>query len=142
MGDMIDRDAVAKAVATLSQEFLDGGSPTAVKVLNLAMDRIRAIPVADARAENKPVAWMRRWFFDKNEGTKGKRPPGWHLHAVTALKALPDDVPLYTHEVNLQDALLEVAEMIDKRHRGSLPDHIKSEDGNAIRAMIEAKTHG
>jgi len=51
MGDMIDRDAVAKAFATLSQEFLDGGSPTAVKVLNLAMDRIRAIPAADARAE-------------------------------------------------------------------------------------------
>ena len=40
-----------EAVATLSQEFLDGGSPTAVKVLNLAMDRIRAIPAADARAE-------------------------------------------------------------------------------------------
>ena len=51
MRDMISRDAVAKAVATLSQEFLDGGSPTAVKVLNLAMDRISAIPAADARAE-------------------------------------------------------------------------------------------
>lgn len=51
MSDMISRDAVAKAVATLSQEFLDGGSPTAVKVLNLAIDRIRAIPAADARAE-------------------------------------------------------------------------------------------
>lgn len=46
MSDLISRDAVAKAVATLSQEFLDGGSPTAVKVLNLAMDRIRAIPAA------------------------------------------------------------------------------------------------
>jgi hypothetical protein len=35
------------------------------------------------------------------------------------------------------DALREAAEMIDKRHRGDLPDHIKSEDGNAIRAMIK-----
>lgn len=35
------------------------------------------------------------------------------------------------------DALREAAEMIDKRHRGDLPDHIKSEDGNAIRALIK-----
>jgi hypothetical protein len=34
-------------------------------------------------------------------------------------------------------ALREAADLIDKRHRGDLPDHILSEDGNAIRAMID-----
>ena len=37
-------------------------------------------------------------------------------------------------------ALREAAELIDKRHRGDLPDHILSEDGNAIRALIDKLT--
>ena len=39
-------------------------------------------------------------------------------------------------------ALLEAADLIDKRHRGDLPDHILSDDGNAIRALIDGKTAG
>jgi hypothetical protein len=96
----------------------------------------------EAQRDAEPAAWMRRWFFDKNEGTKGNRPPGWYLHAVTVLKALPDDVPLYLHpapdavQAARNDALREAAELVDRRHRGNLPEHIKSEDGNAIRALI------
>ena len=43
MIDAVSRDAVSKDIADLAQEFLDGGSPTAVKVLNLASDRIAAL---------------------------------------------------------------------------------------------------
>ncbi len=42
--DLIRRGDVAKAIATLAQEFIDGGSPTAAHVLNLASDRINTIP--------------------------------------------------------------------------------------------------
>lgn len=47
---------------------------------------------------DKPVAYMRRWAFNRDEGTKGNRPVGWKLHAVTEHQALPDDVPLYAKE--------------------------------------------
>jgi hypothetical protein len=47
-----------------------------------------------ARETSKAVAWMRRWVFDGNEGTKGDRPKGWTLLPVTKDKLLPDDVPL------------------------------------------------
>jgi len=39
-------------------------------------------------------------------------------------------------EVAMECALNVVAEMVDQRHRGNLPKHLKSEDGNAIRALI------
>ena len=39
-------------------------------------------------------------------------------------------------EVAVMHALSAAAEMVDQRHRGSLPKHLKSEDGNAIRALI------
>lgn len=58
-------------------------------------------------------------------------------HGEVEPLALVRTLPAATDAV--AEALREAAEMIDKRHRGSLPDHIKSEDGNAIRAMIEAK---
>lgn len=48
-----------------------------------------------ASPENEPVAYMRRWAFDGDEGTRGNRPRGWKLLAVTQTKALPDDVPLF-----------------------------------------------
>lgn len=46
----------------------------------------------------EPVAYMRRWAFDRNEGTRGNRPRGWKLHAITPGQCLPDDVPLYALE--------------------------------------------
>ena len=42
--DLIRRGDVAKAITALAQEFIDGGSPTAANVLNLASDRITALP--------------------------------------------------------------------------------------------------
>jgi len=50
MTDLIPRDAVRNEVARLGQEFLDGGSPTAANVLNLAADRINTIPTIDPAA--------------------------------------------------------------------------------------------
>lgn len=50
MTDLIPRDAVRNVVAKLGQEFLDGGSPTAANVLNLAADRINTIPAIDPAA--------------------------------------------------------------------------------------------
>ena len=50
MTALIPRDAVRNEVARLGKEFLDGGSPTAANVLNLAMDRINAIPPIDPAA--------------------------------------------------------------------------------------------
>ena len=50
MTDLIPRDAARNEVARLGKEFLDGGSPTAANVLNLAMDRINAIPTIDPAA--------------------------------------------------------------------------------------------
>ena len=47
MTDLIPRDAVRNEIARLGKEFLDGGSPTAANVLNLAMDRINTIPTID-----------------------------------------------------------------------------------------------
>lgn len=45
MSDKLIRlDDVAKAITALAQEFIDGGSPTAANVLNLASDRINALP--------------------------------------------------------------------------------------------------
>ena len=38
-------------------------------------------------------------------------------------------------------AIRAAADLIDKRHRGDLPDHILSEDGNAIRALIDKPAH-
>jgi len=65
--------------------------------------------------------------------------------AIAALPAVTRDARYnqgYADCLNsggVAEALREAADMIDKRHRGNLPDHIKSEDGNAIRDMIEAK---
>lgn len=39
-------------------------------------------------------------------------------------------------EVAVERALREAADYVDRRHRGGLPKHLKSEDGNAIRALI------
>ena len=50
MTDLIPLDTVRNEVARLGQEFLDGGSPTAANVLNLAMDRINTIPTIDPAA--------------------------------------------------------------------------------------------
>lgn len=50
---------------------------------------------ADATARGEPIAYMRRWAFDGDEGTRGNRPRGWKLKEVTPGRCLPDDVPLY-----------------------------------------------
>lgn len=55
--DLIRRGDVAKAITTLAQEFIDGGSPTAAHVLNLASDRINAtLPAAQVTV--KPLEWF------------------------------------------------------------------------------------
>ena len=46
MSDLIRLDAVEKAIADLSQDFLDCGSETAGKVLDIGLDRIRAFAAA------------------------------------------------------------------------------------------------
>ena len=71
--------------------------------------------------------------------------PAGMLDRIRALPAVTRDARYnqgYADCLNsggVAEALREAADMIDKRHRGELPDHIKSEDGNAIRDMIEAK---
>lgn len=37
-----------------------------------------------------------------------------------------------------EQGLREAADALDKKHRGDLPDHIKSEDGEFVRALIPA----
>lgn len=59
----------------------------------------------DAVREIEPIAFMRRWAFEGVEGTKGNRPRGWQLHAVTRSKALSDDIPLYPTPPTKDDAL-------------------------------------
>jgi hypothetical protein len=51
----------------------------------------------------KPVAWMRKWYFDQETPTKVKNEKGrWVWPAkykfvpVSANKCLPDDIPLFT----------------------------------------------
>ena len=48
MSDLIRREEVARAVRLLSEVFIDGGSPTAAVVLNIAMDHINALPAVQS----------------------------------------------------------------------------------------------
>ena len=48
MSDLIRREDVARAVRLLSEAFIDGGSPTAAAILNIAMDRISALPAVQS----------------------------------------------------------------------------------------------
>ena len=48
--DLIRRDEVERAVRLLSEAFIDGGSPTAAMVLNIAMDRVNALPAVQPDA--------------------------------------------------------------------------------------------
>lgn len=67
----------------------------------------------------EPVAWMRRWAFDKNEGTRGNRPLGWGLQAVTGSRLLPDDVPLFATAPSAREkAMEEAGEEVIKAYRG------------------------
>ena len=94
--------------------------------------------------------------FSLGETGDGKE---WHYIECTECEAMGPRVQYADHNIAIKDALAEAwnsraipaadaraealkeaAEMIDKRHRGNLPDHIKSDDGNAIRAMIKTKT--
>jgi hypothetical protein len=70
----------------------------------------------------EPVAWMRRWKHDGVEGTKANRPRGWKLKGVTDVKALDDDVPLYTAD--------QVKELTDR---------LKTRIINAEAALAEAR---
>jgi hypothetical protein len=79
---------------------------------NLLADRfsasaqILAAAYRQLKAENgnkKPVAWMRKWYFDQETPTKIKNEKGrWVWPAkykfvpVSANKCLPDDIPLFT----------------------------------------------
>lgn len=52
--------------------------------------------MADTRGL-KPIAWMRRWAYDKIDVMallKAKRPRGWNFHATTVGQLFDDDVPL------------------------------------------------
>lgn len=40
-------------------------------------------------------AWMRRWAFDREQGTKDNRPKHWKFLPVTDAKLFDEDVPLY-----------------------------------------------
>ena len=55
------------------------------------------------------------------------------IDAILALPAVQPDAR--------EPALREAADLIDQRHRGDLPDHILSEEGNAIRALIDKPAH-
>jgi len=49
--------------------------------------------------ERVPIAYMRRYVFNREgEGTRRNRPAGYKFYDVTAMKVLPDDVPLYADE--------------------------------------------
>jgi hypothetical protein len=61
-----------------------------------------------------PVAWMRKWKHDGIEGTKGDRPRGWKLKGITDVKALEDDVPLYTAD--------QVKELTDRARNDALEE--------------------
>ena len=95
-----------------------------------------------------------RMHITSQTRTSSKPPEdGWHMEisrfGVPSIMRVRDGVAfLYADteaglkawaEEAVVGALREAAEVIDKRHRGSLPDHIKSEDGNIIRAMIERR---
>ena len=82
MSDMISRAEAAKTIAALAKEFIDGGSPTAAKVLNLASDRIRALPAVEVGAKSGEIE---RAVWDAM---------GWVLRHA---KQLPGDIiPTYT----------------------------------------------
>jgi hypothetical protein len=70
----------------------------------------------------KPVAWMRRWKHDGVEGTKGDRPRGWKLKGITDVKALDDDVPLYTAD--------QVKELKNRARNEALEEAAKTVEGN------------
>ena len=53
MSDLIRREDVARAVRLLSEVFIDGGSPTAAAILNIAMDRISALPAVQPAHVNE-----------------------------------------------------------------------------------------
>lgn len=56
--------------------------------------------------DDQPIAWMRRWFFDREKSHKvsdpdtGKmrEPLKFSIQPVTAEKMFSDDVPLYAKE--------------------------------------------
>lgn len=52
-------------------------------------------PALQPEPEPVPRAWMRRFAFEGNMGTRGNRPPHWQFRHVTIEQLFPDDVPLY-----------------------------------------------
>ena len=104
--------------------------------------RAALTPSATISEPMEPVAYMRRWAFDGDEGTRGNRPRGWKLHAVTRAKVLPDDVPLFATPSALSGDAGEGPDWIYDIQWGPEGQqdyaHVLDRDGNLIAVM---KTH-
>ena len=112
MSDLIRREEVARAVRLLSEVFIDGGSPTAAAVLNIAMDHISALPAVqpDLTDPNVVHANMLR-------GTIAKPTLDQiiHLYGVDALcRAL---VPVISREAAL-DEMARLGQEFDAALKG------------------------
>jgi len=83
MSDLIRREDVAKAMRLMSEAFIDGGSPTAATILNIAMDRLSALPAVTMQAQiDTAVAAEREWW-------------------ITSLAPIKHQVEFYTRRTDL-----------------------------------------
>jgi hypothetical protein len=86
--------------------------------------RLRA-ELSSLRGEGEPVAYMRKCSFDGDEGTRGNRPRGWKLHAVTKTKVLDDDIPLYAHPTPDSDVIGRLVAALDLLEKAAREVHRK-----------------
>lgn len=111
------REALEEAIAIDRRD--NGGDPsmytTQLEAAIAALDSMEA-------EEGEVVAWIRKWAYDKDEGTRTNRPVGWTLKEVTIAKLLPNDVPLYAHpkahgEVELTEDEFELQNLMNRCSR-------------------------
>lgn len=81
--------------------------------------------LSSLRGEGEPVAYMRKWSFDGDEGTRDNRPRGWTLHDVTKTKLLDDDIPLYAHPTPDSDVIGRLVGALDLLEKAAREVHRK-----------------
>jgi len=109
---VLDPDMPAQEMRLHMGEMTAQKMRTARAAIRWANTRLPALEPAAPEGQQE-AAWMRRWAFDGIDVMKidkPSRPVGWQFQAVSEVKILPDDIPLYTRpsEQAVTEAQVEV----------------------------------